>query len=123
MVASASASVVARACGESAAMLHACGVADACAPCCVIFAWQVVELPQCSGIKALLVACVCVVGAHLDVSRITAPLPCKMASVLNCSVVVRAVFSYPLLTTLKGPVGASVDSIDLLTLAPQRLQC
>ena len=68
--------------------------------------------------------CVCVLfGAHLDVSRITAPLPCKMASVLNCSVVVRAVFLYPLLTTLKGPVGASVDSIDLLTLAPQRLQC
>ena len=37
---------------------------------------HVVELPRCSGIKALPVVCLLVrVGAHLDASRITAPLP------------------------------------------------
>ena len=38
VVANASASVVASACGESAAMLNACGVPDACACCCAMFA-------------------------------------------------------------------------------------
>ena len=71
-------------------------------PCCMLVVFlmpvpvavscllcHVVELPQCSGIKALPIVCLLVcVGAHLDASRITAPLPCKS----ECCFVQRLLF-------------------------------